>query len=117
MSSAQDNNEAVILSTNTEISAGLAANDAPNAFGFGTQIRKSCFFDATVRWGASAFSVYNHMYIPRDFGDPEQNFWNLVSTATLSDVAVERQVAITGADALQLVQLLTPRNLANIAVG
>ena len=41
-------------------------------FGFGTQIRKSPYFDATVKWGASGFSVYNHMYIPRDFGDPEQ---------------------------------------------
>ncbi|MEK9706140.1 MAG: glycine cleavage system protein T, partial [Paracoccaceae bacterium] len=38
-------------------------------FGFGTQIRKSPYFDATVRWGAQGFSVYNHMYIPRDFGD------------------------------------------------
>ena len=47
-------------------------------FGFGTQIRKSPYFEATVRWGAQGFSVYNHMYIPRDFGDPEQNFWNLV---------------------------------------
>lgn len=43
-------------------------------FGFGTQIRKSPYFDATVRWGATGFSVYNHMYIPRDFGDPVQNF-------------------------------------------
>ena len=34
-------------------------------FGFGTQIRKSPYFDATVRWGATGFSVYNHMYIPR----------------------------------------------------
>ena len=33
-------------------------------FGFGTQIRKSPYFDATVKWGASGFSVYNHMYIP-----------------------------------------------------
>ena len=68
-------------------------------FGFGTQIRKSPFFNATVRWGATGFSVYNHMYIPRDFGDPVANFWNLVNTATLSDVAVERQVEITGPDA------------------
>ena len=45
-------------------------------FGFGTQIRKSPYFDATVRWGATGFSVYNHMYIPRDFGNPEQNFWS-----------------------------------------
>ena len=86
-------------------------------FGFGTQIRKSPYFDATVRWGAQAFSVYNHMYIPRDFGDPEQNFWNLVKDAILCDVAVERQVEITGPDAAEFVQMLTPRDLSNLAVG
>ena len=88
-----------------------------NDFGFGTQIRKSPYFDATVRWGAKAFSVYNHMYIPRDFGDPEQNFWNLVNDAILCDVAVERQVEITGPDAARFTQLLTPRNLSKMAVG
>lgn len=86
-------------------------------FGFGTQIRKSPYFDATVRWGARAFSVYNHMYIPRDFGDPVRNFWNLVNDAILCDVAVERQVEITGPDAAAFTQLLTPRNLAKLAVG
>ena len=86
-------------------------------FGFGTQIRKSPFFDATVRWGATNFSVYNHMYIPRDFGDPEQNFWNLINSAILCDVAVERQVEITGDDASKFIQLLTPRDLSNFKVG
>jgi len=86
-------------------------------FGFGTQIRKSPYFEATVRWGARGFSVYNHMYIPRDFGDPEQNFWNLVNDAILCDVAVERQVEITGPDAARFVQKLTPRDLSNMAVG
>lgn len=86
-------------------------------FGFGTQIRKSPYFDATVRWGAKGFSVYNHMYIPRDFGDPEQNFWNLVNDAILCDVAVERQVEITGPDAAKFVQMLTPRDLSTMAVG
>jgi len=86
-------------------------------FGFGTQIRKSPYFDATVRWGATGFSVYNHMYIPRDFGDPEQNFWNLVNNAILCDVAVERQVEIIGPDAAEFTQLLTPRDLSNCAVG
>jgi len=85
--------------------------------GFGTQIRHSPYFDATVRWGAQAFSVYNHMYIPRDFGDPVQNFWNLVDRAILCDVSVERQVEITGPDAAEFVQLLTPRNLSTMAVG
>ena len=86
-------------------------------FGFGTQISKSPYFDATVQWGAQSFSVYNHMYIPRDFGDPEQNFWNLVNDAILCDVAVERQVEITGPDAAKFIQILTPRDLSNMAVG
>ncbi|MFV1464995.1 MULTISPECIES: glycine cleavage T C-terminal barrel domain-containing protein [unclassified Phaeobacter] len=86
-------------------------------FGFGTQIRKSPYFDATLRWGAQGFSVYNHMYIPRDFGDPEQNFWNLVNDAILCDVAVERQVEITGPDAAKFTQMLTCRDLSKMAVG
>ena len=85
--------------------------------GFGAQIRQSPFFDATLRWGAQRFSVYNHMYIPRDFGDPVQNFWNLVKRAILCDVSVERQVEITGPDAENFVQLLTPRNLSTCAIG
>ena len=86
-------------------------------FGFGTQIRKSPFFEATVRWGAQEFSVYNHMYIPRDFGDPVQNFWNLVNDAILCDVAVERQVEIIGPDASKFVQKMTPRDLTKMSVG
>ena len=86
-------------------------------FGFGTQIRKSPYFDATVRWGAKDFSVYNHMYIPRDFGNPEQNFHNLINEAILCDVSVERQVEITGPDAYKFVQLLTPRDLTKLSIG
>ena len=97
------------------------SSDIPPAmsehFGFGTQIRKSPYFDATVRWGATQFSVYNHMYIPRDFGSPEDNFWNLVNTAILCDVAVERQVEISGPDAARFVQMLTGRNLSQMQVG
>ena len=88
-----------------------------NDFGFGTQIRKSPFFDATIEWGATGFSVYNHMYIPRDFGDLEQNFWNLVNEAILCDVSVERQVEISGPDAARFVQFLTPRDLSQMKVG
>jgi len=86
-------------------------------FGFGTQIRKSPYFNATVRWGAKGFSVYNHMYIPRDFGSPEQNFWNLIEKSILCDVAVERQVEITGPDAYKFIQLLTPRDLSKLSIG
>ena len=86
-------------------------------FSFGTQVRKSPFSDAALRWGARGFSVYNHMYIPRDFGDPVQNFWNLVNEAILCDVAVERQVEITGKDAAHFTQYLSCRDLSSCAVG
>ena len=86
-------------------------------FSFGTQVRKSPFSDAALRWGASGFSVYNHMYIPRDFGDPVQNFWNLVNEAILCDVAVERQVEITGPDAARFTQFLCCRDLSSCEVG
>ncbi|MBL94416.1 MAG: glycine cleavage system protein T [Magnetovibrio sp.] len=91
--------------------------DLTGQVGFGAQIRKSPFFDATMRWGCTSFSVYNHMYIPRSFGDPEQNFWNLVNDAILCDTSAERQVEITGPDAAVFTQLLTPRNLASCAIG
>ena len=86
-------------------------------FGFGTQIKKSPFFNSTLKWGATGFSVYNHMYIPRDFGNPEENFWNLLNSAILCDVAVERQVEIIGPDASKFTQLLTGRNLESCEVG
>lgn len=86
-------------------------------FSFGTQVRKSPFSDAALRWGAKGFSVYNHMYIPRDFGDPAQNFWNLINDAILCDVSVERQVEITGPDAAKFTQYLTCRDLSKCAVG
>ena len=88
-----------------------------NDFGFGTQIRRSPFFESTVKWGAKGFSVYNHMYIPRDFGNPEQNFWNLINDAILCDVAVERQVQIKGPDASKFVQLMCPRDISKMQVG
>jgi aminomethyltransferase len=57
------------------------------------------------------------MYIPRDFGDPVQNFWNLVNDAILCDVAVERQVEITGPDAARFTQFLSCRDLSSCEVG
>lgn len=95
----------------------LPATSDFKKFSFGTQVRKSPFSDAALRWGAKGFSVYNHMYIPRDFGDPVQNFWNLVNDAILCDVAVERQVEITGPDAARFAQYLCCRDLSKCQVG
>ncbi|MWV29088.1 glycine cleavage T C-terminal barrel domain-containing protein [Aurantiacibacter rhizosphaerae] len=83
----------------------------------GTQVRKSPFFDATMRWGVESFSVYNHMYLPRSFGSEVENFHNLVDHAILCDVGAERQVEITGPDAARFMQMLTPRDLSGMEPG
>ena len=55
MSIIHENTESLTLDFDVQVPEALAANDAPKPFGFGTQIRKSCYFEAPVRWGASAF--------------------------------------------------------------
>jgi glycine cleavage system aminomethyltransferase T len=79
----------------------------------GPRVRKSPYFDATLRWGARAFTVYNHVYMPTHYGDPVAEYWNLVRHVTLWDVSCQRQIRISGPDAKTLIELLTPRDLSN----
>lgn len=85
--------------------------------GIGANIRKSAYYEATLRAGVRCFSVYNHMFIPAHFGDPEAEYQRLIDGVVMWDVAAQRQVEITGPDAAKLVQYLTPRNLAATRIG
>jgi len=85
--------------------------------GIGPNLRKSAYFDATVRDGVSSFSVYNHMLIPGNFGDPEGEYNRLINSVAMWDVAAQRQVQLEGPDAAKLVQILTPRNLSKTKIG
>ena len=94
----------------------MSLNQMP-VIGIVERTRKSPFFDATVRWGAKGFTVYNHMLMPIFYETPVADYWHLVTNVTLWDVAVERQVEITGPDAFKLTRLMTPRNLAKCRIG
>jgi aminomethyltransferase len=83
----------------------------------GARLRRSPFFEATQRYGAKAYTVYNHMVFPICFDDLEVEYWALVNDVTLWDVSVERNVEITGPDAFAFTNMLTPRDLARCAVG
>lgn len=83
----------------------------------GARLRRSPFFGATQRYGAKAYTVYNHTLFPIRFADEEAEYWHLVNHVTLWDVSVERQVEITGPDAFRFVNRLTPRDLTRCAVG
>ena len=83
----------------------------------GARLRRTPYFEATQRWGAKAYTVYNHMLFPIAFADLEEEYWHLIHHVTLWDVAVERQVEITGPDAFRFTNMLTPRDLTKCAVG
>jgi glycine cleavage system aminomethyltransferase T len=82
-----------------------------------TRIRKSPYFYASRRHGVQSYSVCNRMYHPRHYDDPITEYWRLVRDVTLWDVGVERQVEVSGADAFEFTNLLTPRDLTKCAVG
>jgi aminomethyltransferase len=83
----------------------------------GARLRRSPFFEATQRYGARAYTVYNHMLFPISFAELEEEYWHLIRHVTLWDVSVERQVEITGRDAFAFTNMLTPRDLSRCAVG
>jgi aminomethyltransferase len=83
----------------------------------GARIRRSPYFEATQRYGCKGYTVYNHMYLPNHYDDPVKEYWRLVRDVTLWDVSVERQVEITGPDAFDFTNMLTPRDLSQCQVG
>lgn len=83
----------------------------------GPNIRKSPYFDATVADGVRSFSVYNHMYIPGTFGDPEGEYRRLLHAVAMWDVGAQRQVEVAGPDAERLVRYLTTRDLSGTRAG
>jgi glycine cleavage system aminomethyltransferase T len=83
---------------------------------FGPWYRQSPFFKSTLRAGCTAYDIYNHMYIPGYYDDPETEYWLLNKGVTMWDVGVERTVEISGPDADRLVDMLTCRDLTTCAV-
>jgi aminomethyltransferase len=78
--------------------------------------RKSPYWQRTVETGCTSWDLYNHMLIPTLYDDDETEYRHLVEKVTLWDVAVERQVEITGPDAAAFTQLLTCRDLSRCDV-
>jgi glycine cleavage system aminomethyltransferase T len=83
---------------------------------FGPWYRQSPFFKATLRAGCTAYDIYNHMYLPGYFDDPDTEYDLLSTGVTMWDVGVERTVQVAGPDADRLIDMLTCRDLSTCAV-
>ena len=87
------------------------------AHGLNPRIRKSPFFNSSLKYGATEFHPYNGMWMPVGYDTPVNEYWNTVERAGLWDVAVQRCVEISGPDAEAFLNLLTPRDISKVAVG
>ncbi len=67
--------------------------------------------------GVSAFTIYNHMYLPVSYGDPIEEYRRLTERVALWDVASQRQIEIVGPDAAALTQYLSARGLGGLKPG
>ncbi len=79
--------------------------------------RSTPFTSRVEAAGVKGYTVYNHMLLATQFDSYEADYWHLCEHVQVWDVSCERQVAIVGPDAYQLVQLMTPRDLRKAKVG
>ncbi len=100
------------------MSVPVAPNPAGERLGLSYTVRRSPYFDRTVDLGAQLFMVYNHMYMPLDYGrDPRADYAALVERVTLWDVGAERQTELRGPDAARFADYLAPRDLTDLEPG
>ena len=82
------------------------------------RIRRTPFTNRVEELGVSDFTVVNHMLLPKGFKNTiYEDYWHLAEHVQLWDVSCQRQVQISGPDALKLVQKLTPRSLQKMETG
>ena len=94
----------------------MAVDESPGILLY-PRIRRSPYFYASRRHAPTLYSVYNHTYHPRLYGDPVEEYWHLLNGVTLWDVGVEKQVEITGPDAFEFTNMLVSRDLSKCKVG
>ena len=99
------------------VTQSMNSNNSAPLISFGPRVHKSPFFDATLRYGAKSFTIYNHTYMPTGYSSPVDEYWSLVNDVTLWDVTCQRQIEITGPDAFVFIQILTPRDMSQCEVG
>lgn len=83
----------------------------------GSRVRKSPYWDATVAAGLAEVTIYNHMYLPIGYGDPEAEYRRLTEAVACWDVGAQRQVEVAGPDARMLVDRACARDLSTLRPG
>ncbi len=81
------------------------------------RLRSTPFTSRIESYGIKSYTVYNHMLLPTQIVDVEDDYWHLRRAVQVWDVSCERQVEISGPDAERLVQMLTVRDMRSFPIG
>ncbi len=81
------------------------------------RLRTTPYHESTVAAGATDISIYNKMVLPLSYGDLKAEYDRLVNGVAIWDVAVERQVQISGPDAHVATQYFTARDISKMVEG
>ena len=82
------------------------------------RLRSTIYSSRIEKQGLKSYTVYNHMLLPAGSSESlEESYFHLKEHVQVWDVAAERQIQITGNDASELIQLMTPRNLSKSIEG
>ena len=81
------------------------------------RLRGTKYTSRIEKQGVTHYTVYNHMLLPTAFGPIEKLYYHLKEHVQVWDVAVQRQIEISGKDSAKLVQLMTCRDLSKSKVG
>ena len=95
----------------------MTESKLPLMIGIGSRIRKSPYYESNLKYGVTGFTVYNKMYLPTGFSDPSKEYESLINDVTFGDFAAERQIEVSGPDALKYVRYIQPRNLDKCDIG
>ncbi len=89
-----------------------------NKLNFSRRIRRTPFTASVEKHGVTGFSVVNHTLLPKSFQNSiEDDYLHLQKHAQIWDVGCQRQVEIKGKDALNLIELMTPRSISKLQPG
>ena len=81
------------------------------------RIKRSPFYDSTVKEGVKSFYPYNNVFLPTGYGNPKKEYWNLINGVTMWDVGCQRQIQLLGEDSEKLAQILSPRIITDLDIG
>jgi len=116
------NNWSPRIDPDSQADTGILGNfgkpTIPGSAPLSARLRKSPYFERTLEFGVSEFTVYNRMLMPLGYNEGHvAEYKALTEEAAIWDVSAERQVELKGPDAGKLAQLLTCRDVSELEVG